>query len=131
MLRLVGAFTALMLSASSVAAQQPQMQRPDSHSAMPRRGHQQMMMRMDSLNARLDSLVDRMNRTSGDQKVQAMAAVITELVSQRRMMQDRMHGMMERGSRMNMMDKPRPMSPAKADSFATDSTDHSGHHPTK
>lgn len=131
MLRLAGAFTALMLSASSVGAQQPQMQRPDSHPAMPRRGNQQMMMRMDSLNARLDSLVDRMNRTSGDQKVQAMAAVITELVSQRKMMQDRMHGMMERGDRMNMMDRPRPRSPAKPDSSATDSTDHSAHHPTK
>ena len=55
------------------------------------------MMMMDSLNRRLDSLVDRMNRTSGNQKVQSMAAVINELVAQRKVMQERMHQMMERG----------------------------------
>ena len=37
--------------------------------------NQAMMMMMDSLNRRLDSLVDRMNRTGGNQKVAAMAAV--------------------------------------------------------
>ena len=131
MLRLVGAFTALMLSASSVAAQQPQMERPDSHPAMPRRGNQQLMMRMDSLNARLDSLVDRMNRSSGDRKVRAMAAVITELVSERKMMQGHMHLMMEHGGMMERMNQARPTSPAKPDSAVTDTTGHSAHHPTK
>lgn len=79
------------------------------------------MMMMDSLNRRLDSLVDRMNRTSGNQKVQAMAAVINEFVAQRKVMQAHMQQMMERGGmmmehggRMRMMGDstsmgPRPM----------------------
>ena len=61
------------------------------------------MMRMDSPNHRLDSLVDRMNRTSGNQKTQAMAAVINELVAQRKAMQGRMQQMMEGEGMMGMM----------------------------
>jgi hypothetical protein len=51
---------------------------------------------MDSLDVRLDSLMARMNRSSGNAKVDAMAAVITELVAQRRTMRahhrEIMHG---------------------------------------
>jgi len=92
------------------------------------------MMMMDSLNHRLDSLVDRMNRTSGNQKVQAMAAVINELVSQRKAMQGRMHQMMERGGMMGAMGDSTSMGPrpaAKPESTLTDSTDHAAHHPPK
>jgi hypothetical protein len=39
--------------------------------------------------SRLDRLVSTMNRTTGSRKVQAMTAVINELVAQRKMM--RMH----------------------------------------
>jgi predicted transcriptional regulator len=86
------------------------------------------MMVMDSLNHRLDSLVDRMNRTSGNQKVQAMAAVINELVSQRKAMQERMHHMMEHGEMKDEAEQEsRPK--AKSESGLTDSTDHSAHHP--
>jgi hypothetical protein len=72
-----------------------------------------------------------MNRTSGNQKVQAMAAVINELVAQRKVMQDRMHQMMERGGMMGMRDststgrKP-PLSP----DTAKDTTNHAAHHPS-
>jgi hypothetical protein len=59
-----------------------------------------MMPAMDSLDRRLDSLVDRMNRASGTQKVAAMAAVITELVAQRRLMHRHMQMMPEHQSQM-------------------------------
>ena len=48
------------------------------------------MMRMDSLDRRLDSLVGVMNQAKGDRKVTAMAAVINELVDQRKAMRRRM-----------------------------------------
>ncbi|HKU61587.1 MAG TPA: hypothetical protein VJQ44_10255 [Gemmatimonadales bacterium] len=72
-----------------VSAQQPRSQAPDAR----------MMLVVDSLDRRLDSLVDRMNRTSGNQKIGAMAAVINELVAQRKVMHghmQQMHGSMGR-----------------------------------
>jgi hypothetical protein len=131
MSRLIGGIAALALTVSTAAAQQPGAATPDRRSGMAG-GNQMSMMMMDSLNHRLDSLVDRMNRTSGNQKVQAMAAVINELVAQRKAMQDRMHQMMERGGMMGMMSdststgrKP-PLSP----DTATDTTNHAAHHPS-
>ncbi len=50
---------------------------------------------MDSLDARLDSLVSRMNAATGDRKVTAMAEVVNELVAQRRIMRQRMPSRME------------------------------------
>ncbi|HEX3234689.1 MAG TPA: hypothetical protein VHR41_10870 [Gemmatimonadales bacterium] len=132
MARVTGGVVALLLSTSVLAAQQPQGQAPDSHGRMGGRDNAQMMT-MDSLNHRLDSLAGRMNRTTGNQKVQAMADVINELVSQRKMMQDRMHRMMERGGMMGTMDSSTTGSKAtvKPESAATDSTDHAAHHPAK
>jgi hypothetical protein len=49
-----------------------------------------MMMMTDSLNRRLDSMVARMNRASGNKKMDAMAAVINELIAQRKAMMTRM-----------------------------------------
>ena len=57
-------------------------------------GNPSMMAAMDSLDHRLDSLVDRMNRAGGNQKVAAMAAVINELVAQRKLMRSHMRQMM-------------------------------------
>lgn len=76
-----------------VYAQQPQA--PEAH----------MMLVVDSLDRRLDSLVDRMNRTSGNQKIGAMAAVINELVAQRKVMHGQMRQM--HGHMGQMMDHPR------------------------
>jgi hypothetical protein len=87
---------ALILSASAAAAQQPEMRSREQIQG-PRRA---MMMTMDSLNRRLDSLVSRMNSSSGNQKITAMAAVINELVAQRKAMQSHMHEMMDRPRRM-------------------------------
>ena len=81
-----------MTWASGLSAQQP-----GGHGDHGRHGsrhggqdHAAMMERhareMDSLDSRLDSLVQRMNASTGNARTGAMAAVITELVSQRRAM---------------------------------------------
>ena len=69
---------------------------------------QQHMRQMDSLDLRLDSLVERMNRSSGSRKQDAMAAVITELVAQRRAMHAHHREMMrEHGPQHGRGDRPR------------------------
>jgi hypothetical protein len=133
-IRLGTGFAALVLSAHVLAAQQPApRQQPDS-SGMPgasAMAAQQMQM-MDSLNARLDTLVSRMNRATGNRKVTAMADVINELVAQRKVMQDRMRQLMEsREGMMHMMGRPAPAGrPAPTpDSTSADTAGHAGHHP--
>lgn len=134
----VGA-AALVLSAHLLVAQQPGQARPQGNqhgmmgdSAMA----QQHMPAMDSLNAHLDTLVSRMDKATGDQKVAAMADVINQLVAERRMMQEHMHQMM--GPRDSMM-RNRRGKPARGgnrrptsapDSSVADSG-HAGHHPPK
>lgn len=121
----------LMLAAPVLAAQQPQPGpgRP-ANTAMA----QQRMRMMDSLNVRLDTLVSRMNQTTGAKKVAAMAEVITELVAQRKQMQH-MRGMMQsgRGMMMPMGEAPAPgesgRPPAPGDSPGADSAAHEEHHP--
>jgi len=54
--------------------------------------HEQMMKEMD---ARLQEKVAAMDAAKGDQKIEAMAAVIKELVSQRQQMRDHMMKMRE------------------------------------
>jgi hypothetical protein len=64
-----------------------------------------MMEQWKQMDARLDALVDTMHRATGSAKVDAMAAVITELVSQR----EEMHQMMmERhsGAEHHAMNQP-------------------------
>lgn len=93
-----------MLTASIAAAQDTTPRRPQADPAQAGPGSQRalMMAAMDSLNRRLDSLVVRMNRADGSQKVRAMADVINELVAQRKGMHQHMHMMME-GRGMPMM----------------------------
>ena len=59
--------------------------------------HEKMMADMKAMDTRLDEKVAAMNAAKGDQKVEAMAAVINELVSQRKEMKANMgpmhHGM--------------------------------------
>jgi hypothetical protein len=82
---LVSGIVAVALGAGLVEAQQPGgMMGRDSLT----------MMRMDSLDRRLDSLVGVMNKAKGDKKVTAIAAVINELVEQRRAVHRRMGQML-------------------------------------
>ncbi|MEN6438817.1 MAG: hypothetical protein ABFD97_09560 [Syntrophobacter sp.] len=57
--------------------------------------HDEMMSKMKEMDARLDEKVAAMDAAKGDQKVEAMAAVIKEMVSQRKTMQERMMKMHE------------------------------------
>ena len=129
------AIIALVISGPMARAQQSPGQPREPHRTETIKGNDQAMMMMDSLNRRLDSLVDRMNRTGGNQKVAAMAAVINELVAQRKAMQTRMHQMMEReGGMMRMMNdsaSPGARVPAPRPDSATADTGHTAHHPPK
>jgi hypothetical protein len=66
---------------------------PDMQSMM--KMHEQMMAEMKANRAKLDVLVQQMNSASGDAKVNAIAAVVTELVRQQNTMHDRMGQMHE------------------------------------
>lgn len=62
--------------------------------------HEQMMAEMKANRAKLDALTQEMNEASGGQKVDAIAAVVNELVRQENMMYERMgqmHGLMMSG----------------------------------
>ena len=52
--------------------------------------HEKMMAEMKTADQRLDELVAKMNQASGQAKVDATAATVTEIVAQRKMMRDRM-----------------------------------------
>lgn len=59
--------------------------------------HGQMMTEMKAADARLDDLVSKMTAASGQAKIDAIAAVVTEIVAQRKAMRDgmmKMHGSM-------------------------------------
>ena len=52
--------------------------------------HEKMMAEMKTADQRLDQLVTKMNSAAGQEKVDATAAAVTEIVAQRRTMRDRM-----------------------------------------
>lgn len=55
--------------------------------------HEKMVAEMKAADERLDGLVSKMNAASGQEKADATAAVVTELVAQRKTMRDRMMSM--------------------------------------
>lgn len=55
--------------------------------------HNQMMADMKAMDASLDQKVSAMNAAKGNAKVDAMAAVINEMASQRKQMMSKMSGM--------------------------------------
>ena len=69
--------------------------------------HEHMMAEMKAADSRLDALVKEMNAASGDAKVNAVTAVVTELVRQHKSMHERMGQMHEHmmGGRGMMMKK--------------------------
>jgi hypothetical protein len=89
--------------ASGAAAQKPEQNRTDSVSQTmpgPAHGDRAMMMKMmEASEARLDQLVQTMNGATGQKKVDAMAAVINELIAQRKKMRGHMRQMMDHGGR--------------------------------
>lgn len=90
-----------LLAASTASAQDRDQPRADTASrATPGRPHGDralMMKMMEASEVRLDQLVQVMNGATGQKKVDAMAAVINEIVAQRKMMRGHMREMMGRG----------------------------------
>jgi hypothetical protein len=52
--------------------------------------HKEMMAKMEAMDSKLDDLVKKMNTTKGNSKVDATAAVVNELVAQRKQMREHM-----------------------------------------
>jgi len=84
----------ILLFASAAFAQQPATgsQQPMDCEAM----MQNMHSSSKAMDDRLQPLLDEMNRAKGSAKVDGMAAVINELVSQRKQMREQMMAMMPR-----------------------------------
>ena len=55
--------------------------------------HQKMQDEMKAMDAESDKMVTEMNQATGQKKIDAMAALLTRLVAQRKMMNDRMGAM--------------------------------------
>lgn len=85
--------------------------------------HENMMQQVQAADARMDKLVGEMNRATGQKKVEAMAAVINELVAQRKQMRSHMMQMMPRMHSEHMMGERRTP-PSAAD----DDSAHAEHH---
>jgi len=129
------------LLASGVSAQDTGRQYSDTAAmrGRPMRGEKIMRM-MDSADARLDRMVSTMNKATGSSKVQAMAAVINEMVAQRKQMRGQMRVMMEGGGMMErggggrqgppMMQNMRPPTAdtAAAQPAMPDTADHTQRH---
>lgn len=107
---LVVALGLFQLSAAGAAqnpAPQASGQAPQQSQGMPgmMKMHEQMMAEMKAGEARLDALVKDMNAASGNAKVTAIAAVVTELVAQQKSMHERMGQMHQQMMGQGMMMK--------------------------
>lgn len=89
-------------SAAQATAQPP---RPAMQDMM--NMHEQMMAEMKAADSKLDALVKDMNAATGDAKMKAMAAVVSELVQQHKAM----HGRMGQMHQQMMSERGRMMRP--------------------
>jgi uncharacterized protein HemX len=99
--------------------------------------HKEMEARMAAMDQKLEDLVKKMNDTKGNEKVEAMAAVITELVDQHTKMHQMMpaqHEMMMKhmGEHMQMGGPGSMMEcPMMKEMQTQPSDEHKQHHPEK
>lgn len=102
---------ALCMAADVASAQGPGMGGPKMDPAR-QKIHQEMMKQRAADDAKLEELVATMNAARGDAKVDAIAAVVNELVSQHRSMRAHraqmraMHGRKGMGKGMGQDDAP-------------------------
>lgn len=94
---------AALLGGTGVAlwAQQDEPQEMPEHCRQMMERHQQMQQRTRQMDQELETLVQRMNAARGEAKVEATAAVVSELVEQRKAMHEGMKEM--RSGRMGHM----------------------------
>jgi hypothetical protein len=99
-----------------------------------------MMARMAAADQKLDRLIEQMNAAKGEQKVDAIAAVVTELAAQRRQMCEemmRMQTQMQSGMGEQMKSHMPAMAPGGTMKKTPDTVpgaadgDHAAHHPEK
>lgn len=81
--------------------------------------HKEMMAKMEAMDARLDSLVKGMNAATGSKKADAVAAVINELVAQRKQMREQMMAMQPEMMKHMMAHMRMGMMKGMEDSMAT------------
>ena len=81
-----------MMQQQTVQSQEAEGGMPDKCKAMMEK-KQQMMQKCKMMDARLDELVAAMNTATGQQKIDAMAALLNELVQQRKSMHEMMMNM--------------------------------------
>jgi len=87
--------------------------------------HQKMMADMKASQKRLDDLVAAMNQATGDDKVDKLAAVVTELVAQHR----EMCGRMMSGNMMPMSMMQHTPEATAPEPTGKPEDDHATHHP--
>ena len=109
-MKITGAIPVLLVSfigAATLWAQAPpppagqKMEMPDKPGMMDEKmieesmmaHHKEMMAKMDAMDARIDELVKSMNVAKGSKKPDAVAAVINEMVAQRKQMREQMMAM--------------------------------------
>ena len=118
-------------TAKPEATDQKQEQNSDQMGMMDM-GKGQMMSSWKEQDAELDKLVADMNSAPADKKVDAIAAVLTKLVKQRKAMHEHMEAMMAENmkSQMNMCRMMMGMMGMKMDGDQGNQgdTDHSHHH---
>ncbi len=68
---------------------------------MMKKKQEKMMAKCKAMDSKLDELAAAMNSATGQEKIEAMAALLNELVAQRKAMHSMMHTMM--GKKMGMM----------------------------
>jgi hypothetical protein len=90
----------------------------------------QMMSSLKDQDAELEKLVTEMNSASVDKKVDAIAAVLTKLVEQRKTMHEQMQAMMAANTKaqMNMCRMMMGMMGMKMDEGSQGDTDHAKKH---
>ncbi|MEO8216906.1 MAG: hypothetical protein ABI718_07480 [Acidobacteriota bacterium] len=102
----IGSLTSLVSAQETKSMPQDQMKmermkeemKPDAMGGMDCKAmmqmHEDMQKKMQGMDAKVDQLVADMNAASGSKKVDRMAAVIGELVAQRKQMREQMQSMM-------------------------------------
>ncbi|HEX9163144.1 MAG TPA: hypothetical protein VF980_15675 [Thermoanaerobaculia bacterium] len=120
MKRMTVAVALVFLSVPALFAQMPSGEKPammpDCAAMMEQ--HDAMQKHMAEMNAKLQTLVDAMNKAKGSARVDKMADVINELVAQRAMMQKQMMDMQPKMMEHMMAHMQSGMMKGMADSMA-------------